>query len=296
MQFIYSGGVCATGDADTLDSRTHYAVRMNRVVCPICAAATDSLGPQRFLGKYTSEYRRCSACGFIHVPNPHWLPEAYSSAITALDTGIVMRNLWLADASCALLGTSLRRVERILDYGGGSGLYTRLMRDRGYDAYWWDGYCDNLLAIGFGADLTAQYDLVTAFEFVEHLPDPFSEMQHMRARAPRMLLSTELIPEDLTDLRQWPYLAPEAGQHISFFSLRSLQITAERLQLKLSSNGRNLHLLAPETVPTWWMHKLRKSKHAKRWAWLGRRTSRTYTDADAMLARLRTAETTPPPQ
>ena len=44
--------------------------------------------------------------------------------------GIVVRNLWLADACCALLGTSLRGVQRLLDFGGGTGLlvvsYTHL--------------------------------------------------------------------------------------------------------------------------------------------------------------------------
>ncbi len=275
---------------------THYAAPMTAHACPICTAATDALGAQRFLGKHAGEYRRCRACGHIHVPDPHWLDEAYSSAITALDTGIVARNLWLADASCALLGTSLRGVNRILDYGGGSGLYTRLMRDRGYDAWWWDGYCDNLLAIGFEADLTAQYDLLTAFEFVEHLPEPMPMLLRMRERAPRMLLSTELVPEDRSDLRQWPYLAPEAGQHISFFSARSLAIVAERLGLRLSSNGRNLHLLAPDTVPAWWLLQLRNGKRARRWARLGRKPALTYRDADAMLARLHAAEAPLPPQ
>lgn len=268
------------------DATTAYALRMDRSPCPICQAPTSSLGPERFLGKYHGEYRRCAACGHVHVPQPHWLQEAYGSAITALDTGIVVRNLWLTDASCALLGSWLRNVTRILDYGGGSGLYTRLMRDRGYDAYWWDGYCDNLLAIGFDADLSASYDLLTAFEFVEHLPEPMQEFEHMRARAPRLLLSTELVPDRIADLRLWPYLAPEAGQHIGFFTERSLRIVAERLRLKLSSNGRNLHLLAPETVPGWWLRTLRNAKHARRWAWLGQRVPLTYTDAQAVRARL----------
>lgn len=140
--------------------------------CKVCGSATAHFGRQRVLTAFNAECRRCSACGYVFVVEPHWLEQAYSTAIAALDTGIVTRNLWLADATCALLGLSLRGVRRSLDFGGGSGLFVRMMRDRGHDFHWWDAYSPNLLACGFEARAEDRFDLLTAFELVEHLVEP----------------------------------------------------------------------------------------------------------------------------
>ena len=259
--------------------------------CSICESATTFFGEQTILGKYRGVYRRCTQCGYIHVVDPHWLDEAYGTAIAALDTGIVARNLWLADACCALLGTSLRQVRTTLDHGGGTGLLVRLMRDRGHDFRWRDGYSPNLLAIGFDAQEHETFDLVTAFELVEHLPDPMAGFATLHGFAPRMLISTELVPAQGNGLGQWWYYAPESGQHIGFFTRRSLQVVAERLQLRLSSNGRNLHVLADETVSEAWLQLLGKPKRARGCARLGWRRSLAHRDADLLQARLQS--TTP---
>lgn len=254
--------------------------------CKICQSAAMPFGRLLVLGRHDAAYLRCKACGYLWAEAPHWRDEAYSSAIAALDTGIVVRNLWLIDVCCALLGTSLRQVRSLVDYGGGTGLLVRALRDRGHDAYWMDAYCENLLAGGFEAASDRQYDLLTAFELVEHLAEPMAAFARMKAMAPRLLVSTDLQPHDLRNLHEWRYLAPESGQHIGFFTRRSLEAVAEQLGLKLSSNGLNLHLLAESTISERWLRELRKPSKARRWAWLGKRDPLTYRDADAMLARL----------
>jgi hypothetical protein len=254
--------------------------------CLVCDSATAHVGNQPVLGRHAAEYRRCASCGYVFIVDPHWLAEAYTTAITALDTGIVARNLWLADATAALLGSSLRGVKRSVDYGGGSGLLVRLMRDRGHDFHWHDAYSPNLLAIGFEADLAQQYDLATAFELLEHLPDPVAGVQALRRLAPILLLSTELLPDPIPPLDRWWYFAPEAGQHIGFFTRRSLEVLGERLQLRLSSNGRNLHVLAPMPVSEALLRLLRKPQRARIMAWTGRHRSLAHRDADLLQSRL----------
>ena len=263
-----------------------YAFAMDPA-CKVCAAPTDHFGTQPVLRRHQAEYRRCRACGYIFVVDPHWLAEAYATAIAALDTGIATRNLWLADATTALLGLSLRGVRHAIDYGGGSGLLVRLLRDRGHDFYWHDGYSPNLLAIGFEADLARRYDLATAFELVEHLPDPVAGFDTLHALAPILLVSTELLPDPAPALDRWWYYAPEAGQHIGFFTRRSLAVIAERLQLKLSSNDRNLHVLAADAVSPMLLRALRKPQRAAWLAPVGRRRSLAHHDADQIQARLR---------
>jgi hypothetical protein len=257
--------------------------------CLICESATEAVGSQRVLGRHDAHYRRCKACGYLFIVDPHWLAEAYATAIAALDTGIVTRNLWLADATTALLGSSLRAVRRSVDFGGGTGLLVRLMRDRGHDFHWHDAYSPNLLAIGFEADLQQRYDLVTAFELIEHLTDPVATVAQLRQLAPVLLISTELLPDPMPALDRWWYFAPEAGQHIGFFTRRSLEVLGERFGLMLSSNGRNLHVLAPSRVSETLLRALRKPVSASLLAPLGKRRSLAHRDADLLQQRLQSA-------
>lgn len=262
--------------------------------CLVCDSATRPVGHQRVLGRHQAEYRCCQACGYLFIVEPHWLDEAYATAIAALDTGIVTRNLWLADATTALLGTGWRGVRRSIDYGGGTGLLVRLMRDRGHDFRWHDAYSPNLLAIGFEADLSQRYDLATAFELVEHLPDPMAVFATLGDLAPTVLVSTELLPDPLPALDRWWYFAPEAGQHIGFFSRRSFEVVAERLGRRLSTNGRNLHVIAAEPVRATVLRALRKPRGARLLAPLGRRRSLAHADAAALQAALQARQDTAP--
>ena len=255
--------------------------------CKICASATTHFGRQLVLARFEAEYRQCGKCGYVFIVDPHWLEQAYSTAIAALDTGIVTRNLWLADATSALLGLALRDVRRTLDFGAGSGLLVRLMRDRGHDFSWHDAYSPNLLARGFDAEPDARFDMVTAFELVEHLPEPMETFEKLRSLAPVMVISTELMPSPARRLDDWWYYAPESGQHIGFFTPASLAIVAERVGLRLSSNGRNLHVLAPTAVSPVLLRALRKPGRAKWLAWPGKGGSLAHQDAERLAARLR---------
>jgi len=264
--------------------------------CKICEAPTDHFGRQLVLAKFDAEYRRCRDCGYVFIVDPHWLDEAYSNAIAALDTGIVTRNLWLADATSALLALSLRDVRRTLDFGGGSGLLVRLMRDRGHDFSWYDAYCPNVLAAGFEAAPDDQFDMVTAFELFEHLLEPIASIERLRAMAPVIVFSTELVPAGVRGPDKWWYFAPESGQHIGFFTVASLTILARRFGLELSTNGRNLHVLAPHRVSSALLSVLGKPSRASWLAKYGIRRSLAHRDAALLQARLRTAGAPGEPQ
>jgi hypothetical protein len=121
------------------------------VSCPICLTITKPAFAAKVLGKYEAAYNICGGCGYLYVINPHWLKEAYSSAISATDTGLVVRNILTASKiACFLYGVLGERGQgHFLDVAGGYGMLTRLMRDFGFDFYWDDKYCANLFARGF---------------------------------------------------------------------------------------------------------------------------------------------------
>ncbi|MGD1699641.1 methyltransferase domain-containing protein [Dapis sp. BLCC M229] len=66
---------------------------------------------------------------------------------------------------------------KFLDFGGGYGLFTRLMRDIKYKFYWQDKYCKNLFAQNLKAIPEQKYELVTAFEVLEYLVNPITEIK-----------------------------------------------------------------------------------------------------------------------
>jgi hypothetical protein len=255
--------------------------------CPICRGAEAPFASATVLRKYAARYVRCGDCGYVRAADPHWLAEAYAgSAITTLDTGIVARNLDLAERTAALLAWYWPQAGVCLDHGAGSGLLVRLLRDRGYDFRWRDPYCANLFARGFEAQPGAHYDLVTAFEVIAHRADPLSTLAALAAEAEVLVLSSELLPATRNHPGEWHYYMLDSGQHIGFFGLPALTAAARRLGLQLASDGRWLHVLGRRVPSPRFMRLLRK----RRWRhWLlrhRRRATLAWSDQAALQARI----------
>lgn len=217
--------------------------------CKICGSATHSFGQANFLGKYPVHYYQCENCRFVQTESPYWLDEAYQDAISGSDVGLVSRNLNLCNAARFLLAKYFDTDAPFLDYGGGYGLFVRLMRDAGFDFYWVDQYCDNLLAQNFEGNLHDRYELVTAFELFEHLVDPIDTAKTLLKTSDSIFFSTSLLPDDNPPPGQWWYYAPHEGQHIAIYTHAALQALAQRLDCNLYTDGQSLHLLTKKTLP-----------------------------------------------
>ncbi len=215
--------------------------------CHICQHPSEHYGQLLVLFQYQVSYFRCTFCGFIQTENPYWLAEAYTEAIASQDVGAIGRNILNASLTGSLLTSVLRSFRQGVDFGGGHGVFVRLMRDRGYPFFWKDLYAANLFARGFEATPEQSYDLVTAFEVLEHLVDPLADLKAVIAHAPNALVSTLLVPHPTPALRDWWYFSPSSGQHIAFYTPKALQIIAERFGRHLQSAGP-YHLFTEKPV------------------------------------------------
>ena len=204
------------------------------------------------LNKYEIQYFHCPECGFTQTEEPYWLEEAYSDAISVSDTGVMIRNSTLSRSSKVILSLISDKNGKFLDFGGGYGIFTRMMRDYGFDFYWYDKFASNLVARGFEGTIDGdlKYEVVTSFENFEHLLNPLEDIEKMLSLSDTVLFSTELMPTELPEPKKWWYYCLEHGQHISIFSRKSLEYIAEKNGFNFISNGSNLHLFSKRQVST----------------------------------------------
>lgn len=215
--------------------------------CKICLHETEKKFETIILYKHTTSYFACPACGFVQTGNPVWLEEAYKEAINSCDTGILSRNISLRESVSTILYYIFDRNATYLDYAGGYGIFTRLMRDVGFDFYWCDKYSKNVFAQGFEYENKQPIKLVTAFEVLEHLVDPLADIRNMLSISRNLLFTTVLIPEPVPLPHEWWYYGVEHGQHISFYTRATLEKIAQTFGLHYYAFGE-LHLITEKII------------------------------------------------
>ena len=166
-------------------------------------------------------------CHSLQTEEPFWLNEAYGEDAEKYDTGKASRTLENFLNLPSLF--NLLKIESdvpSVDWGGGGGLLTRLLRDVGYNFYCYDLHLKSEFAQGFQWKKQAsKVQVVTAFEVVEHFSNPSIEWKKIFALKPEFVIcSTEIYRNQR---EEWFYLSHLNGQHIFFYSEIALAIIAE---------------------------------------------------------------------
>lgn len=255
--------------------------------CSICAGDVALCFKAEVLQKYIVGYFFCAKCGFLQTENPHWLDEAYGTAIVDADTGLVQRNLSNSRILICLLYFLFGKDGKYLDLAGGYGMLTRLMRDYGFDFYWSDKFAENILAKGFELETTTPpFTAITAFEVLEHVYDPvaFLRVSLSESKARTIIFSTELFCGKPPAPEKWWYYSFQTGQHITFYQRRTLEYIAEKLSLFLYSNG-GIHMLTDKKINPRFFDVLSGRYSVLLCAYARRRMqSKTFSDHEMLIA------------
>ncbi|TFW18559.1 class I SAM-dependent methyltransferase [Duganella callida] len=241
--------------------------------CPVCGAATvihdvvdfnkSCEEARRYflpLSGRAVYYHRCPACAFTLAPelcgwsDQEFQQHIYNQRYIDIDPDYVSkRPLANADFLQRLFGDGKAAI-RHLDYGGGSGLLSQTLRLHGWDSSSYDPFPRN----GQRLDELGRFNLISAFEVFEHVPDPAELMQNITALMADecvVIFSTLLSDGHIEPNRRltWWYAAPRNG-HISLFSKQSLIVLAERHGLQFGSFNNVTHCLFNRLPP--WATKL----------------------------------------
>ena len=190
-------------------------------------------------------YHECTKCHLVFTTAmDSWTPQdfalhIYNDQYKAVDPDYMdARPRSLAD----VVGKFAHDInaKRVLDYGGGSGLTSRLLKDRGINAMSWDPIADRDTAKPQG-----QFDLVTCFEVFEHTPVPVNTLIEMLSFAqPKngMVLFSTLTIDDIKhrDIGFW-YISPRNG-HITIHTKASLKALFDQAGWNLHHFSAGTHL------------------------------------------------------
>ena len=217
--------------------------------CSICGHnSREKYAESLILGKFHARHLACNQCGHEWLENPTiWLSDAYTSPIANTDTGIVTRSLNLLRIISSFLSLN-SKPGPILDWGSGSGLLVRLLRDRGHASYGFEPYTVPVLAAGFtirteeAAASKAPFRAVLAIEVLEHLEDPKAFMASVLSITDTLIFTTELLENNRVG-KCWWYYSTETGQHISFYTRISLKHLASYFGcMYYSCRNQGLHI------------------------------------------------------
>ena len=239
--------------------------------CPICQATPVPLGTVDFnknceeirglhlppAGRLV-QYLICQSCGFAWAPEfATWTPadferEIYNAGYAEVDPDhLEIRPRASAET---LLGSfpDPHRPARHLDYGGGAGRLSELLRQAGWDPFFSGPGCSKP---------EGHYQLISCFEVFEHVSDVAQLAQRLdELLAPDGLILVSTLVSDGQILPgrplSWWYAAPRNG-HISLHSGRSLGILATRQGWTAASFSPGLHLFWRGDFPAWARHLLK---------------------------------------
>jgi hypothetical protein len=213
-------------------------------VCDLNKSCEERRGSFLPLAGVPIYYHRCDACGLIFTrafdlwSKADYLQHIYNDDYVKVDPDYV--DIRSRDNAALILSFIKPELHpRVLDYGGGNGRLAKLLTDAGIDALGWDPMNGDPLSSPAGS-----FDLVTAFEVLEHTPDPLvslGEALSLVNDSGAMLFSTLLSNTTVRrGVNHW-YIAPRNG-HITIFTRSALTKLLASFGFQLHSVNEGLHI------------------------------------------------------
>ena len=216
------------------------SVMESQELCVVCSGNTKFLFSYEVRGEHQAALRECLVCRFTFIVNPYWLADSFSSELNDLDIGSVDRCLILADFIEVLIRAQKRSKLRFLDWGGGYGLFARIMRDRGFDFVSHDVHTRPLFVEPTEISESETFEMMTMSEVALHLTDPVPVFKKILEYTNTLVFTAVIAPNVIPD--DWWYLMPDTGQHVAIYHKETLETLANRMGVRITSDDRFFHV------------------------------------------------------
>ena len=241
--------------------------------CPVCGAASPLFGVvdlhkscleaemmRAALSGVPVYYRQCSDCRFVFTDAfDDWSPDdfrrhIYNDQYQLIDPKYAEKR---PNENAILVDRMLSGVKQhvsLIDYGGGSGVLSEILRRKGYKAETFDPFS------GFNKRPEGMADIVTAFEVVEHSNRPHETMNEMLSMLKPegiLIFSTLLQPPDFEQMGlNWWYIGPRNG-HVSIYSAKALEKLLSSKGVRSVSMADSMHFAIRGT--SWLLDEILKN-------------------------------------
>lgn len=206
--------------------------------CRLCDHPVEFTFSKQLLKKFEVKYFYCKHCHCLQTENPYWLNDAYLPINERFDTGQFIRCLHNAAFIFSVLNQANLKNSLIVDYGCGSGLTGRILRDVGCNVWGYDAYAEPRLLAGFQVTDLEGAEVINLCEVVEHFSNPKLNFDEIFKHKPKLVIMQTGILESPNI--NWHYLAPEHGQHIFFLSENTLDYLAKKYNVAATIIGGHI--------------------------------------------------------
>ncbi len=242
------------------------------LTCPVCREASALLDVvdlnkscEEASGKFLPlsgtpvYYAHCGNCGFCFAPEimnwslDEFAERIYNDQYVLIDPDYLEARPQANADNLVALFPALPPTVRHLDYGGGSGSLAEILRDYGWNSVSYDPFENRDVTL----DQLGQFDLITAFEVFEHVPDVqqlMCDIWQLLSENGVLMFSTLLSDGNIrpNERLNWWYASPRNG-HISLFSRQSLTLLAQDSGFNFGSFSDLFHVFYTD-MPAWATH------------------------------------------
>jgi glycosyltransferase involved in cell wall biosynthesis len=203
--------------------------------CRLCSKPVRFMYRNVAPGRQGVGYHQCSGCGALQTDDPQGLRQPHAETVKT-DALLASHTLFNVFALPRLLDVlKVRADDTAVDYGGGAGLFARLMRDLGYNFHLCDPhgsaeYMQNYVVNEF----PRKWRVVTLFNVASRFVNPQQDWAQVFACDPDWVIgNTPIYAQQDAD---WTELTHDEGRPAFYYSLESLAHIAR-------TNGRFAYYL-----------------------------------------------------